>query len=106
MAKDIGLDPANYSDPIIPTLQDLHTTIDKNFFRDFILYFGLTEVQTDVGLLSEKIHKERYMNFIKTTQAFYYRDDEHYYNGETMCEIQIKIGEDIRVHKRTFRKMT
>ena len=106
VAKDIGLDPANYSDPIIPTLQDLHTTIDKSFFRDFILYFGLTEVQTDVGLLSEKIHKERYMNFIKTTQAFYYRDDEHYYNGETMCEIQIKIGEDIRVHKRTFRKMT
>jgi hypothetical protein len=106
VAKDIGLDPANYSDPIIPTLQDLHTTIDKNFFRDFVLYFGLTEVQTDVGLLSESIHKERYINFIKTTQAFYYRDDEHYYNGETMCEIQIKIGEDIRVHKRTFRKMT
>ena len=106
VAKDIGLDPANYSDPIIPTLQDLHTTIDKNFFRDFILYFGLTEVQTDEGLLNEKIHKERYMNFIKTTQAFYYRDEEHYYNGETMCEIQIKIGEDIRVHKRTFRKMT
>ena len=36
LAKDIGLDPSNYSDPIIPTLQDLHTTIDKNFFRDFI----------------------------------------------------------------------
>ena len=46
------------------------------------------------------------MNFIKTTQAFYYRDDKHYYNGETMCEIQIKIGEDIRVHKRSFMKMT
>ena len=61
VAKDIGLDPANYSDPIIPTLQDLHTTIDKSFFRDFILYFGLTEVQTDEGLLNEKIHKERYI---------------------------------------------
>ena len=106
VAKDIGLDPANYSDPIIPTLQDLHTTIDKNFFRDFNIYFGLTEVQTDVGLLNERIHKERYMNFIKSTQAFYYRDDEHYYNGETICEIQIKISEDIRVHKRTFSKMT
>ena len=38
LAKDIGLDPSNYSDPIIPTLQDLHTTIDKSFFRDFVLY--------------------------------------------------------------------
>ena len=106
LAKDIGLDPSNYSDPIIPTLQDLHTTIDKSFFRDFVLYFGITEVQTDVGLLIEKINKENYINFIKTTQAFYYRDEEQYYNGETMCEIQFKIGDDIRIQKRSFMKMS
>jgi hypothetical protein len=106
LAKDIGLDPSNYSDPIIPTLQDLHTTIDKSFFRDFVLYFGITEVQTDVGLLLEKINKENYINFIKSTQAFYYRDEEHYYNGETMCEIQFKIGDDIRIQKRSFMKMS
>ena len=106
LAKDIGLDPSNYTDPIIPTLQDLHTTIDKTFFRDFVLFFGLTEIQTDVGLFEEIIHKESYMNFIKTTQAFYNRDEKHYYDGETMCEIQFKIGDDIRVQKRTFMKMT
>ena len=106
LAKDIGLDPSNYSDPIIPTLQDLHTTIDKSFFRDFVLYFGITEVQTDVGLLIEKINKENYINFIKSTQAFYYRDEEYYYNGETMCEIQFKIGDDIRIQKRSFMKMS
>ena len=106
LAKDIGLDPSNYKDPIIPTLQNLHTTIDKSFFRDFILYFGLTEVQTDIGLFEEIIHKESYMNFIKTTQSFYYRDEQHYYNGETMCEIQFKLGDEIRVQKRTFTKMT
>ena len=106
LAKDIGLDPSNYSDPIIPTLQDLHTTIDKSFFRDFVLYFGITEVQTDVGLFIEKINKENYINFIKTTQAFYNRDEEYYYNGETMCEIQFKIGDDIRIQKRSFMKMS
>ena len=106
LAKDIGLDPSNYSDPIIPTFQDLHTTIDKSFFRDFVLYFGITEVQTDVGLLIEKINKENYINFIKSTQAFYYRDEEYYYNGETMCEIQFKIGDDIRIQKRSFMKMS
>ena len=105
LAKDIGLDTSNYKDPIIPTLQDLHTTIDKSFFRDFILYFGITEVQTDVGLFNEIIHKETYMNFIKTTQAFYYRDEKLYYDGETMCEIQFKLGNDIRIQKRTFMKM-
>ena len=106
LAKDIGLDPSNYSDPIIPTLQDLHTTIDKSFFRDFVLYFGITEVQTDVGLFLEEINKENYINFIKSTQAFYYRDEEYYYNGETMCEIQFKIGDDIRIQKRSFMKMS
>ena len=29
------------------------------------------------------------MNFIKTTQAFYYRDEKLYYDGETMCEIHL-----------------
>ena len=106
LAKDIGLDPSNYKDPIIPILQNLHTTIDKSFFRDFILYFGLTEVQTDIGLFGEIMHKESYMNFIKTTQSFYYRDEWHYYNGETMCEIQFKLGDEIRVQKRSFMKMT
>ena len=106
LAKDIGLDPSNYTDPIIPTLQDLHTTIDKSFFRDFVLFFGMTEIQTDVGLFEEIIHRESYMNFIKTTQAFYYRDEKHFYDGETMCEIQFKIGDDIRVQKRSFMKMT
>ena len=106
LAKDIGLDPSNYSDPIIPTMQDLHTTIDKSFFRDFVLYFGLTEVQTDMGLFHERIHKEIYMNFIKTTQAFYYRDEKYFYDGETMCEIQFRLGDDIRIQKRSFKKMT
>ena len=106
LAKDIGLDPSNYDDPIIPTLQDLHTTIDKSFFRDFVLYFGVTEIQTDVGLFGEVIHKENYMNFIKTTQAFYYREEKFFYDGETMCEIQFKLGNDIRIQKRSFMKMT
>ena len=106
LAKDIGLDPSNYEDPIIPKMQDLHTTIDKSFFRDYVLYFGLTEVQTDVGLFDERIHKKSYMNFIKTSQAFYNRDEKFFYEGKSMCEIQFRLGDDIRVQKRSFMKMT
>ena len=104
LAKDIGLDPSNYEDPIIPKMQDLHTTIDKSFFRDYVLYFGLTEVQTDVGLFDERIHKKSYMNFIKTSQAFYNRDEKFFYEGKSMCEIQFRLGDDIRVQKRSFMK--
>ena len=84
----------------------MHTTIDKSFFRDFVLYFGITEIQTDVGLFEEIIKRENYMNFIKTTQAFYNRDEKFFYEGESMCEIQFQLGDDIRIQKRSFMKMT
>ena len=106
LAKDIGLDPSNYTYPIVPMVQNLRTTIDKTFFRDYVLYFGLTEIQTDKGLFYESIHKERYMNFIKSTQSFYNRDEQNYYNGDSMCNVQFKFGDDIHVQKRAFMKMT
>ena len=106
LVKDIGLDPSNYSDPVIPIFKEIRTTLDKSFFRDLILYFGITEIQTDEGLLTENIHKKNYINFIKSHQNIYYRDVVHYYNGETMGEIQFKIGDDIRIQKRSFSKMT
>ena len=106
LAKDIGLDPSNYSNPIIPTFQDLYTTIDKTFFRDFILYFGITEVQTDEGLFYEEINSKKLLQFRKESQAFYFRDEENYYNGKTMCAIQFRLGDDIRVQKRSYNKIT
>ena len=106
LAKDIGLDPSNYSNPIIPTFQDLYTTIDKAFFRDFILYFGITEVQTDEGLFYEEINSQKLIQFRKESKTFYFRDEENYYNGKTMCAIQFRLGDDIRVQKRSYNKMT
>ena len=106
LVKDIGLDPSNYSNPIIPKFQDLYTTIDKMFFRDFILYFGITEVQTDEGLFNVDISSRKILQFRKETQAIYFRNEEEYYNGETMCSIQFRLGDDIRVQKRSYNKIT
>ena len=52
------------------------------------------------------IHKEDYISFIKSEQNIYYRNTDHYYNRDIMGEIQFKIGDDIRVQKRSFMKMT
>ena len=59
LTKDIGLDPSNYINPLIPAFKDVYTTIDKAFFRDLILYFGITEIQTDKGLFSEQIKTKK-----------------------------------------------
>ena len=106
LAKDIGLEPSNYSRPYVPTFQDLYTSLDNKFYTEFCIFFGITEIQTDIGLFSEKIHKERYMNYVKTTQGIYYRDINNYYKVEPICEIQIRMGDDIRIQKRTYMKMS
>ena len=106
LAKDIGLEPTNFSYPIIPTFQDLYVTIDKSYFTEFCIFFGITEIQTDIGLISDKIKKERYFNFIKTTQGIFYKDENNYESGGPICELQIRMGDDIRIQKRTYMKMS
>ena len=107
LAKDIGLEPSNFTYPIIPTFQDLYITIDKSYFTEFCIFFGITEIQTDIGLISDRIKKERYMNYVKTTQGIYNRDEEDSYeNGGPICEVQIRMGDDIRIQKRTYMKMS
>ena len=106
LAKDIGLEPSNYTHPIVPQFQDIYSTIDKSYFRDFVIFYGITEIQTDKGLFFEHIHKDRYINLMKTTQGIYYKELNNFYNGESMCEVQIRMSDDIRIQKRTYRKMS
>ena len=106
LAKDIGLEPSNYTHPVIPQFQDIYSTIDKSYFRDFVVFYGITEIQTDKGLFYEQIHKDRYINLMKTTQGIYYKELNNFYNGESMCEVQIRMSDDIRIQKRTYRKMS
>lgn len=106
LAKDIGLEPSNYTHPVVPQFQDIYSTIDKSYFRDFVVFYGITEIQTDKGLFYEQIHKDRYINLMKTTQGIYYQELKNYYEGESMCKIQIRMSDDIRIQKRTYRKMS
>ena len=106
LVKDIGLEPSNYLNPVVPQFQDIYVTIDKSYFRDFVIFFGITEIQTDEGLFFEDFHKERYINYMKTTQGIYYQDEKNYNNGDSICEVQFRMSDDIRIQKRTYRKMS
>ena len=106
LAKDIGLNPSNYSNPITPIFQDFFTTIDKSFFRDYVLYFGITEIQTDIGIFYTKIRTQTILQIKKEAKAFYFRDDSHYYKGDSMCSIQFRLGDDIKIHKRSYNKIS
>ena len=91
--------------PIIPILQDLYTTIDKLKTRDFLIYVGITEVQTDAGLLSTDIKSEFYLQFRQYHDPFFFRDIEEYHSGKDIFTAQIRLEEYIKIHKRTYTKI-
>ena len=106
LVKDIGLNPLNYSMPIIPILQNLYTTIDKSITRDFLIYVGITEVQTDTGLLSTDIKSEFYLQFRQYHDPFFFRDIEEYHSGKDIFTAQIRLEEYIKIHKRAYTKIS
>ena len=106
LIKDFGLNPTNYSFPVIPTLQDLYTTIDKRLSTDFILYFGVTEIHTDSGLLTPQINTEEYLHFRQTYQTFFFREIEEYLEGNEICVVQLKLDDTIFIQERKYTKIS
>jgi len=103
--KDFGLNPLNYTVPILPTLQDLYTTIDKGIMRNYILNFRITEINTDIGLITEDIRKEKYLQYSKELQTFTFRDEKDYYNGKSVILVQMKLDDTIFIQTRTYTKI-
>ncbi len=105
LTKDIGLNPSNISFPVIYNLQDLYTTIDKSMYRDFILYYGITEIKSDMGLFFEDIEVKNYLQFRKEIQSFYFRDESEYYGGKAICSIDFRLDELIYTQNRKYSKL-
>ena len=106
LAKDIGFNPLNYKVPIIPLLQYLYTPIDKSILKEYIIYFGITEINTDIGLFFNSIKKEIYLKYIKDLHSIFFIDNKQNYIGKEIFSAQIRLEETVLFHKRTFTKMS
>ena len=104
--KDIGYSPFNYSFPTLPILQHLHTAIDKSLLKEYLIYFGITEINTDVGLFSNSIKKEIYLKYIRDFYSFFISDNEDYLSGREIFTSQIMLEDHLYFQKRTFTKMS
>jgi hypothetical protein len=104
--KDIGLNPLNYSSPVLPTLQDLYTTIDKRIYKNYILNFRVTEISTDIGLITEDVRKYKYLQYFKELQTFTFRDEEEYYSGKSVILVQFKLDDTILIQRRIYTKIS
>ena len=106
LLKDIGLNPNNYSNPILPTIQDFYTTISKDFYKDVIFSYEITDVENDDGIFMEKKETKRYLKYDKIKESFYLRNDtEYYYKGKSICKIEIRLSDNIHVQRRAYKKM-
>lgn len=103
--KDIGLNPENYNNPILPTVQNIYTPLDKGIFREVNLYLGITEIQTDTGLFYENLNKKKYLKFVDEKQYFYIRDEEEFDQAKQICSVYIRIDDNIHIQKKTYKKL-
>ena len=103
--KDIGFNPSNFSFPIFPGFQYLYTIVDKQIFKEYILYFRLTEIHSDKGLISENLHKEKYLRFQRESQNFYFRNESESERKE-ICILEIRLDDNIDIQKRTYTKIS
>ena len=106
ITKDIGLNPFNYFFPTIPFIQNLYTSIDKSIKKEFIIYFGITEINTDIGLFSNIYKKEIYLRYIENAQSFNFINKEEYHSGKEILTAKIKLEDNIYSQKRTYTKMS
>jgi hypothetical protein len=105
LLKDIGLNPNNYSYPTLPTVQDIFTTVSSQFYRNLILFYEITEIKTDSGIFFENIQRKRYLKFYEKNDILFLRDQQHYYNGESIIGIQIRLSDNIHLQSREYKKM-
>jgi hypothetical protein len=104
--KDFGLNPSNYSHPVIPILQDIFTTIDRRIHKNLILNLGVTEIHTDTGIINKKISIKKYLQFRKGIENFTFREQNDYYAGKSVILVQLRLDDIIFVQKRSYPKMS
>ena len=106
LAKDIGLNPLNYSFPAMPIVQDIYSTIDKSLLTEFIIYFGMVEIDTDIGLFRTNIKKDTYLQYIRNYHTFFFIDKEGDLTNREILSIQIRLEDNVYFQKRTYIKMS
>ena len=110
LTKDIGLNPSNYSFPIIPTVRDIHIPIDESLHKKYIIYYSIAEIETDTGLFKENIKKDKYIQFRKEIQNFYLRNNDYSEiyedKDKAIISIDFRLDDIIFIQKRTYTKIT
>ena len=107
--QDILLTPNDYNEPVKGRDQDLYTTIGKRLFKEFHVYFKITNIETDLNFIGiDEIKMTREDKFIKYdsfNQMTYLLDEDVYETGGSFCDITLKLSDLVFYQKRKYTKL-
>ena len=106
LAKDIGINPVNFTYPTIPIAQNLYSIVNKNILNELIMYYRITEIDTDTGLFSNIIKKETYLKYSKELHYFHFIENKDNKSEKEIFTAEIRLEDDIYFYKRTYTKMS
>ena len=104
--ETVSLTPEDYKEPTKPKATNVFTSIGKGFFREFYVYLKIAEIDTDNGLIIEKLKKERYLQYDETTPMHSLRDESMFNPENSFCDVSVKLSDSMRKQKRTYTKIT
>ena len=105
LAKDTALNPSDFSNPGLPILLNTYTSVDKQIKKDYYVKFAITEIETDTGLFSQQIKKDKFLRYTKDFDDFFFVDSNYFTSGNEILTLTIRIEDNIYFQKRTYKKM-
>ena len=106
LLKDIGFNLFNYSVPIVPIFQYFRAALDKHIFKEYMIYFGVVEISTDIGLFTNEYKEEKYLKYMRDLHSFFFIDNEKFHLDNGIFSAQIMLEDYIYTQKRSFTKMS
>ena len=106
--QDIELNPHDYENPTRPKAIDVYTTVGKKLFQEIHAYFEVVDIQTDLDWLGfdeiVNVKSEKYLKYDETFIMSNIIEDDIYETGDPLCDLTIKLSENVRTQKRVYTK--
>ena len=104
--EDVELTPQNYSNPVMPINQNIYFKVGKKILKEIHIYYQIVNIETDLENLGiDEFHRSKNEQFLKyhsTNQMVNLIEDDIYENGESFCDITIKLYDQVRIQRRTY----
>jgi len=99
--KSIELNPNNYTYPILPIMQEFFSSISKYFYKNIILFYKITKVETYNGIFYERNNVVEDLKLDDTKEDIYYMNNRE----KIISKINIMLSNGIHKQKRIYKNI-